>query len=101
MLISAYEKNKVKLLERENIRTATEYARSRLIRGIEEDTLEGRFEIVAKRENSVDVMDYYEGIKTEVAIEWGRGRRGRWMYSAGTTGRGTATTSALCSPTRT
>jgi hypothetical protein len=76
MLISAYEKNKVKLLERENIRTATEYARSRLIRGIEEDTLEGRFEIVAKRENSVDVMDYYEGMKTEVAIELGKGASG-------------------------
>lgn len=70
ILTSAYEKNKVKLLERENIRTLTEYARARLLRGVEEDVLEGRFEIIGRHEdNIIAVMDYYEQVKVEVAIQ--------------------------------
>lgn len=72
-LVSAYEKNKVKLLERENIRTVTEYARARLLRGVEEDVLEGRFEIVGKSDNTISVMDYYEQVEVEVAIQSSEG----------------------------
>jgi hypothetical protein len=69
ILTSAYEKNKVKLLERENIRTLTEYARARLLRGVEEDILEGRYEILGRYEDTIAVMDYYEQVKVEVAIQ--------------------------------
>lgn len=80
ILTSAYEKNKVKLLERENIRTLTEYARARLLRGVEEDILEGRFEIVGRYEdNTVAVMDYYEQVKVEVAIQPGKEAGGGTM----------------------
>lgn len=80
ILTSAYEKNKVKLLERENIRTLTEYARARLLRGVEEDVLEGRFEIIGRHEdNIIAVMDYYEQVKVEVAIQPGKEAGGGTM----------------------
>ena len=38
--------------------------------------LEGRFEIVERHEdNTVAVMDYYEQVKVEVALQPGEGRR--------------------------
>ena len=69
ILTSAYEKNKVKLLERENIKTLTEYARARLLRGVEEDILEGRYEILGRYDDTITVMDYYERVKVEVVIQ--------------------------------
>ncbi len=58
VLTSAYEKNKVKLMERENIKTLTEYARARLLRAVEGDILEGRFEIVGRHDNTYANFTY-------------------------------------------
>jgi hypothetical protein len=73
ILTSVHEKNKVKLLERENIRTLTEYARTRLLRGVEGDILEGRFEVTGRHDDTHSVMDYHQQVEAEVVIRQGRG----------------------------
>jgi hypothetical protein len=70
-LVDAYEKKKRDLIM-EDIRSYTGYAQTLLERAIEQDTLEGRFEITAHQEDGVTVKDYYRLKNAEVVIKAGK-----------------------------
>ena len=53
---------------RENIATLTAYATSLIERGIKQDTLEGRFEIILRDQNTVRVRDYFKAHEYDVVI---------------------------------
>jgi hypothetical protein len=56
----------------EDIKSYTAYAQKLLERAIEQDIVEGRFEITDKIENKVVVRDYYKVKNAEVLIRQGR-----------------------------
>jgi hypothetical protein len=66
-LVDAYEKKKRDLVM-EDIKSFTAYAQKILEKGIEQDILEGRFEIIERFENTIVVMDYFRGKSAEVSI---------------------------------
>lgn len=66
-LADAYEKKKRDLVM-EEIKSFTAYAQKILEKGIEQDVLEGRFEITERFENMVVVMDYFRGKHAEILI---------------------------------
>ena len=70
-LIDAYEKKKRDLIM-EDIKSYTGYAQKLLEKSIDQDTLEGRFEIVDRFENTVVVRDYYRVRNAEVVIKSGK-----------------------------
>jgi hypothetical protein len=66
-LVDAYEQKKRDLVM-EDIKSYTAYAQKILEKGIEQDVLEGRFEIIERFENTVVVMDFYRRKRVEVHI---------------------------------
>lgn len=58
-LTEVWEKNQVKLEKRYSVSTFTGYAQQLIERGLEEDLLESRFEIVNRFENEIRVRDYF------------------------------------------
>ncbi len=68
----AYEVKKVDLFAKQGIKSYTAYAQKLLERAVEQDLLEGRFEIMNKFENSVVVRDYYKVKDVEVTLKGGR-----------------------------
>ena len=70
-LIDAYEKRKRDLIM-EDIKSYTAYAQRLLEKSIEQDTLEGRFRIADRYENTVVVRDYYRVKNAEVVIKSGK-----------------------------
>lgn len=66
-LVDAYEKKKRDLVM-EDIKSFTAYAQKILEKGIEQDVLEGRFEITERFESTVVVMDYFRRKRAEVLI---------------------------------
>jgi hypothetical protein len=70
-LVDAYEKKKRDLVM-EDIKSYTAYAQKLLEKAIEQDVLEGRFEISDRIENKIIVKDYYKGKTAEVVIKQGR-----------------------------
>lgn len=56
----------------EDIKSFTAYAQKLLEKAIEQDILEGRFEISDRIENKILVKDYYKGKTAEVCIRQGR-----------------------------
>ena len=56
----------------EDIKSYTAYAQKLLERAIEQDVLEGRFEIKDRIENKVIVKDYYKLKDAEVLIKHGK-----------------------------
>lgn len=71
-LKQAYETKKVDLFAKEDIKSYTAYAQKLLERAIDQDMLEGRFEIINKFENSVSVRDYYKVKDAEVTLKSGK-----------------------------
>lgn len=71
-LKQAYEIKKVDLFAKENIKSYTAYAQKLLGRAIDQDILEGRFEIINKFESSVSVRDYYKMKEAEVSLKGGK-----------------------------
>lgn len=70
-LIETYEKKKRDLIM-ENIKSYTAYAQKLLEKAIEQDTIEGRFEITDRIEDKVIVSDYFRVKSAEVQIKNGR-----------------------------
>ena len=70
-LVDAYEKRKRDLIM-EDIKSYTAYAQKLLERSIEQDLLEGRFEIAEKYENKVLVKDYFRMRNAEIVIRGNR-----------------------------
>jgi hypothetical protein len=70
-LVGAYEKKKRDLIM-EDIKSYTGYAQKLLERAIEQDTIEGRFEIVSLDRDSILVKDYYKNKSAEVIIRQAR-----------------------------
>ena len=70
-LVDAYEKKKRDLIM-EDIKSYTAYAQKLLEKAIEQDVLEGRYEIIDKIDNKVVVKDYYKIKNVEVMIKQGR-----------------------------
>lgn len=66
-LVDAYERKKRDLIM-EGIKSYTAYAQKVLEKGIEQDMLEGRFEITDRFESTVALMDYYKRKRVEVSI---------------------------------
>ena len=58
-LTRVWEKNRDKLSRKYNVSTFTAYAQKLIERGVEEDILESRFEIVNRFENEIRVRDYF------------------------------------------
>lgn len=71
-LKEAYELKKVDLFAKENIKSYSAYAQKLLERAIDQDVLEGRFEIINKFENTVSVKDYYKMKEAEVTLKGGK-----------------------------
>ena len=71
-LKDAYELKKVNLFAKEDIKSYTAYAQKLLERAIDQDILEGRFEIINKFESSVLVKDYYRMKEAEVTLKGGK-----------------------------
>jgi len=70
-LVDAYERKKRDLVM-EDIKSFTAYAQKLLEKAIEQDVLEGRFEISDRIENKIIVKDYYKQKTGEVIIRQGR-----------------------------
>jgi len=70
-LMDAYERKKRDLIM-EDIKSYTAYAQKLLERAIEQDVLEGRFEIKDRIENKVTVRDYFKLKDAEVLIKQGK-----------------------------
>jgi hypothetical protein len=70
-LVDAYEKKKRDLIM-EDIKSYTAYAQKLLEKAIEQDVLEGRFEITDRIENKVEVKDHYKGKIAEIVIRQGK-----------------------------
>lgn len=70
-LVETYERKKRDLIM-EDVKSYTAYAQKLLDRAIEQDTLEGRFEIIDRVDNRVVVKDYYKVKRVEVEIKNGR-----------------------------
>lgn len=67
-LVDAYEKKKRDLII-EDIKSYTAYAQKLLEKAIEQDILEGRFEIEVRIHDKVVVIDHYRGKTAEVQIK--------------------------------
>lgn len=70
-LVDAYEKKKRDLIM-DDIKSYTAYAQKLLERSIEQDMLEGRFEIAGRYENKILVRDHYKMKNAEVLIKGNR-----------------------------
>jgi len=70
-LVSAYESKKRDLIM-EDIKSYTAYAQKLLEKAIEQDTIEGRFEIRSFDGDSILVKDYFKGKDAEVVIRQSR-----------------------------
>jgi len=70
-LVDAYERKKRDLIM-EDIRSYTGYAQSLLERAIEQDALEGRFEIIAREDDKAVVKDYFRLKDAEIVIRGGK-----------------------------
>lgn len=70
-LVDAYEKKKRDLIM-EDIKSYTAYAQKLLEKAIEQDVLEGRFEITDRIENKVEVKDHFKGKTAEIVIRQGK-----------------------------
>jgi hypothetical protein len=70
-LVDAYERKKRDLIM-EDIKSFTAYAQKLLEKAIDQDVLEGRFEITDRIENRIVVKDYYRGKTAEFSIKQGR-----------------------------
>jgi uncharacterized protein (UPF0297 family) len=66
-LVEAYEKRKRDLIM-EDIKSYTAYAQKLLEKAIEQDTIEGRFDILSMDGNTIQVKDYYKMKNAEVVI---------------------------------
>ena len=71
-LKDTWEKNLPRLVAKHHVTTYTAYAQKRLEDAILEDTLEGRFEITEKEEDSLTVRDYFKNKNAIVQIKHGR-----------------------------
>ena len=71
-LKDAYELKKVNLFAKEDIKSYTAYAQKLLERAIDLDVLEGRFEIVNRYDDRVDLRDYFKVRDVEVSLKGGR-----------------------------
>jgi hypothetical protein len=58
-LTKCWEKNQEKLKRKYNVESFTAYAQQLIEKGVEEDLLEPRFEIVNRFENEIRVRDYF------------------------------------------
>lgn len=62
-LIDAWEQNKPRLVAKYDVTTYTAYAQKLIDIGIEQDTIEGRFEITNMFENTILLNDYFQSKK--------------------------------------
>ena len=71
-LKDAYELKKVNLFAKQDIKSYTAYAQKLLERAIDLDVLEGRFEIVNRYVDRVELRDYFKVKDVEVSLKGGR-----------------------------
>lgn len=71
-LREAYELKKVDLFAKQDIKSYTAYAQKLLERAVDQDILEGRFAIINRWEDRVEVRDYYRVKDVEVSLTGGR-----------------------------
>ena len=71
-LKEAYELRKVDLFAKQVIRSYTAYAQKLLERAIDQDVLKGRFEIVSRYDDKVEIRDYFKVKDIEVSLRGGR-----------------------------
>lgn len=71
-LKQAYEVKKVELFSKENIKSYTAYAQKLLGKAIDLDILEGRFEIINRYDDRVELRDYFKVKDVEVSLKGGR-----------------------------
>lgn len=67
-LVRSWERNKEKLEKKYDVNTFSGYAQSLIKKGIDEDLLETRFEIMYRYENEVKVRDYFLGKDATVKL---------------------------------
>ncbi|HXQ92903.1 MAG TPA: hypothetical protein VN739_07830 [Nitrososphaerales archaeon] len=66
-LVEAYERKKRDLIM-EDIKSYTAYAQKLLEKAIEQDSIEGRFEIQGRQDDTIQVKDYYKLRNAEVVF---------------------------------
>jgi hypothetical protein len=71
-LKEAYELKKVDLFAKQDIKSYTAYAQKLLERAVDQDILEGRFAIINRWEDGVEVRDYFRAKDVEVSLKGGR-----------------------------
>lgn len=71
-LKEAYELRKVDLFAKQDVKSYTAYAQRLLERAIDQDVLKGRFEIVNRYDDKVQIRDYFKVKDVEVSLSGGR-----------------------------
>lgn len=72
LLRQTFEEKKVRVVGKYDATSFTEYANVLIKKGLTLDNIDGRFEIIDKYENGVEVKDYYKGRSFRVVISKGK-----------------------------